>query len=325
MEGWAPIGRRAALALGAAALARPALAQQGFPNRPIRLICPWPAGGSADAVFRAIGEVASRQLGQPVLVENRSGASGTMGVQMMASEARGDGHLIGQMPVTAFRLPAMTRRPSWDPLRDLSYIIHLTGYLFGVVVRSDSPWQDWASFIAHARANPSQVTYGTPGVGSTLHITMEEIGRRTGAEFTHVPFRGGPDGFRALLAGDITAIADSTGWAPLVQEGRFRLLCTWGAARAQRFPEAPTLKELGLDIVSDSPFGMVGPKGMEPTIVRRLHDVLKAALEDPAVITMLARFDMVPRYMDSETYASFARELNAQEVAAVRRLGLSTD
>jgi tripartite-type tricarboxylate transporter receptor subunit TctC len=325
LDGTNPIGRRAALLLGAAALARPAIAQQGFPNRPVRLICPWPAGGSADAVFRTIAEVAARPLGQTVLVENRSGASGTMGVQMMAAETRGDGHLIGQMPVTAFRLPAMTRRPTWDPMRDLSYIIHLTGYLFGVVVRSDSPWQDWPSFMAHARANPGQVTYGTPGVGSTLHITMEEIGRRLGIEFTHVPFRGGPDGFRALLSGDITAIADSTGWAPLVQEGRFRLLCTWGAERARRFPDAPTLKELGLDIVSESPFGMVGPKGIEPATVRRLHDVLKTTLEDPAVVAMLARFDMVPRYMDSEAYAAFARELNAQEAAAVRRLNLTTD
>jgi len=136
-------GRRAVLAAAASGLAAPALAQSGFPNRPLRLIVPWPPGGSADSHFRVLAEIAGRQLGQPVLVENRSGASGTLGATMMASEQRGDGYLVGQMPVTAFRIPAMTRRPPFDPTRDFTYILHLTGYLFGVVVRGDSPWQSW--------------------------------------------------------------------------------------------------------------------------------------------------------------------------------------
>ncbi len=311
--------------LALAALATPTLAQAGFPNRPIRLLVPWLAGGATDAVFRVLAEVAGRQLGQPALIENRPGASGTLGVALMAQEARGDGHLVGQMPVTMFRLPAMSRRPTFDPATDFTWIIHLTGYVFGIVVRSDSPWQTFEQFVAHARANPGAVTYGTPGVGSSPQIGMERIGREAGAEFLHVPFRGGADTTQALLSSSISAVADSTGWAPLVQEGRFRLLVVWSGERARRFPEVRTLRECGIDLVSDSPFGLGGPKNMDPGVVRVLHDAFKTALHDPAHLAALERYDMLLRYMDSEAYANFAQRQHAEESAMVRALALRMD
>jgi len=316
--------RRAAL-LAPLALATPALAQQGFPNRPIRLVVPWLPGGSADTHLRVLAEMAGRNLGQPVVVENRPGATGTLGPAMIAQEPRGDGHLIGQMPVTIFRIPAMTRRPPFDPMTDFTWIIQLTGYVFGVVVRADSRYRTWEEFLDFAKANPGRVTYGTPGVGSSLHITMERIAAERGIEFLHVPFRGGADTTQALLQGSVEAVADSTGWAPQVHEGRFRLLVVWSAERARRFPEVRTLRETGIDIVSDSPFGLAGPKNMDPGVVRALHDAIKPALLDPHHVSVLDRFDMPVRYMDSEAYADFARRLNAEESAAVRRLGLRMD
>jgi tripartite-type tricarboxylate transporter receptor subunit TctC len=316
--------RRAAL-LAPLALATPALAQQGFPNRPIRLIVPWLPGGSADTHLRVMAEIAGRNLGQPVVVENRPGATGTLGPAMIAQEPRGDGHLIGQMPITIFRIPAMTRRPPFDPMTDFTWIIHLTGYVFGVVVRADSRYRTWEELLDFAKANPGRVSYGSPGVGSSLHITMERIAAERGIEFLHVPFRGGADTTQALLQGSVEAVADSTGWAPHVHEGRFRLLVVWSAQRAKRFPEVRTLRETGIDIVSDSPFGLAGPKNMDPGVVRALHDALKPALLDPHHVSVLDRFDMPVRYMDSETYANFARQLNAEESAAVRRLGLRMD
>ena len=319
------IARRGVLGMGASMLAAPVVAQSGFPNRPIRLVVPWPPGGSADTHFRVLSEIAGRHLGQSVIVENRSGASGTLGATLMASEQRGDGHLVGQMPVTAFRIPAMTRRPPFDPTRDFTYILHLTGYLFGVVVRSDSPWQTWQEFLDYAKANPGRVTYGTPGVGSTLHITMERIAEMKGIQWVHVPFRGGADTSQALLANQITANADSTGWAPLVEEGRFRLLVTWGEQRARRFPNVPTLRETGIDLVAASPYGLAGPKGMDPGIVRVLHDGFKAALFDPAHVAILARFDMPVMYMDTVAYNAFVLRTIEEEGAVIRRLGLSSD
>ena len=317
--------RRSALALAGAALASPAVAQAGFPNKPIRLIEPWPPGGSADAHLRVLAELSGRLLGQQVIVENRPGASGTLGAVAMANEPRGDGYMVGQLPVTAFRLPVMQRRPAFDPMKDFSWIIHLTGYLFGVVVRADSPWQTWEQFLDHARANPGKVSYGTPGVGSSLHITMERIAEQKGIQWLHAPFRGGNDTSQALLAGTIDAQADSTGWAPLVEDGKFRLLCTWGAERARRFPNTPTLRETGIDIVSNSPYGLVGPKGMDPGVVRVLHDAFKVALHDPAHLAVLARYDMPLLYLNSDDYAAFAARLFAEESAIIRHLGLRAD
>lgn len=314
--------RRALFAAGGTLLAAPALAQSGFPNRPIRLIVPWPAGGSTDGQLRSLADIAQRHLGQPVVIENRGGVSGTLGAQMMANEQRGDGYLIGQMPITAFRMPMMVSRPGWDPMKDFSYIIHLTGYLFGVVVRADSPWQTWQEFIAYAKANPGKVAYGSPGVGSTLHITMERIAAENGIDWLHVPFRGGADNLQAVLSGQTQANADSTGWATLVEDGQLRLLVTWGEQRAARFPNVPTLREVGVNIVSASPYGLAGPKGMDPGVVRVLHDAFKAALMDPAHAEVLRRYDMPVIYKNTADYTAYVGQVMEEEGAMIRRLNL---
>lgn len=314
--------RRSLLVAGGALLATPAVAQSGFPNRPIRLIVPWPPGGSTDGQLRSLADIAQRHLGQPIVIENRSGVSGTMAAQMMAAEQRGDGYLVGQMPITAFRMPMMTSQPRWDPLKDFTYIIHVTGYLFGVVVKADSPWRTWQEFIAYAKANPGKVAYGTPGVGSTLHITMERIAAEQGIEWLHVPFRGGADNIQAVLSGQTQANADSTGWAPLVEAGQLRLLVTWGEERARRFPDVPTLRQVGIDIVSASPYGLAGPKGMDPGVVKVLHDAFKTALFDPAHAEVLARYDMPRIYKDTADYTSFVGQIMEEEGAMIRRLNL---
>jgi tripartite-type tricarboxylate transporter receptor subunit TctC len=318
------VRRRSALAALYATLAAPALAQ-GFPDRPIRLVVPLAPGGPTDAHARVLAGIAGRVLGQPVVVDNRPGASATLGAQLLASDTRADGHLVGLLPATVFRMPAMQRRPTYDPLRDFTYIVHLTGYTYYVAVRSDSPWQDWASFVAHARGNPGKVSYGTPGVGSSLHITMERIAAQHGIEWVHVPFRGGSDNFQALLGGQIDAVADSSGMAPLVEEGKFRLLSTWGAERTRRFPAVPTLRELGIDIVSNAPYGLAGPKGMTHGTVRALHDAFRTALLDPASLAALKRFDMPLLYLGPDEYHAFARRLFQEESAAVQALGLRVD
>jgi tripartite-type tricarboxylate transporter receptor subunit TctC len=317
------LGRRGVLALaGASALATPGLAQPGFPNRSIRMIVPWPAGGSSDGQMRALADAATRILGQPVVIENRGGVSGTLAAQMMAAEPRGDGYLVGQLPITAFRLPAMTSRPTWDVTKDFTYIIHMTGYLFGVAVKADAPWRNWQEFLAHAKANPGRVSYGSPGVGTTLHITMERIAAEQGIEFLHVPFRGGSDNAQALLSGQTNAMADSTSWGPLVDAGQFRLLCTWGPERARRYPDVPTLKELGTNIVSTSPYGLAGPKNMDPEVVRILHDAFRQALNDPIHLAALERFDMPLLYLNSDDYRTAALRTTEEETAVIQRLGL---
>lgn len=318
------IGRRGTFLLGAAgaaSLATPAIGQAPFPNRPIRLICPWTPGGSTDMQMRAIAEIASRKLGQPISIENRPGAGGVIGPQAVA-QAQPDGYTLGQLPISVFRHPQMVARPLFNPLEDFTYVIHLTGYLFGTVVRADSPIRTHQELIERAKAQPGRISYGSPGVGTSLHITMEQIALAAGAEFLHVPFRGFAENIAALLGGQVDVLADSSGWAPLALDGRVRVLAVWGRERAKRFPDVPTLQEVGVPVVSASPYGFGGPKGIPAEIVAKLHDAFKEALMDRAHLDVLDRYDMLPWYMNSADYAAFARQTFEEEGAMIRRLNL---
>ncbi len=294
---------------------------QTFPSRPVTFIVPWPPGGSTDLAMRSLSVIAEKHLGQRIIIENKPGVTGTLGAQVLAGGAKADGYTISQMPITVFRLPAMMKT-NYDPSTDFTWIIHLTGYTFGVVVRADSPWKTWKDLIAHAKANPDKVTYATPGNGSSLHITMEDIAQREGIKWVQVPFKGYAEGAAALLGGHVDVHSDSTGWAEQVNGGRLRLLVTWGAQRTKRWPQVPTLKELGYPIVSNSPFGIAGPRGMDPAVVKALHDAFKKALEDPEFQKTLEKFDQEPYYLNSADYAAMARKSIEEERVAVQRLNL---
>jgi len=306
-------------ALVAALLAPLVALAQTFPSKPITLICPWSAGGGTDLHLRKLAQLASRHLGQPVLVENRPGGSGMNGPAGMAKTAKSDGYTISQLAITAFRVPHM-QKVDWDPLRDFSYIIGVSGYTFGIVVKSDSPFKAFRDLIDYARANPGKLSYGTPGTGTSLHLAMEEIAVKAGVQFLHVPFKGQADSAQALMGGHIMAQVDSTGWARQVDAGTFRLLATLGDRRTRW--NAPTVKELGIDTVSNSPYGFVGPKGMPPEIVQRLHDAFKLAIDEPENMKTLQQLDQLYWYKSSEDYARWAAETYKAERATSERVGL---
>ena len=295
---------------------------QEYPTKPITLIVPWPAGGSTDIAMRAIADSASKILGQPIAVDNKAGGGGTVGPATMAAASKPDGYTIAQLPITVFRIPLM-QDVSWDASKDFSYIIHLTGYTFGVTTNSDSPFKTWKDVLDFAKQNPGKVTYATPGTGTSLHIGMEQIAALAGIKLTQVPFKGGAETNAAVLGQHTMLQADSTGWRPLVDAGKLRLLMVWTSVRSPNFPEVPTLKELGYPMVSDSPFGIAGPKGMDPKIVAKLHDAFKKAIEDPAVIATLAKYDMVPNYKNTEDYRKFVVELTESERKVIETLGMA--
>ncbi len=293
---------------------------QNFPERAVTLIVPYSAGGATDVAMRGLADAAGRQLGQRVIVDNRGGAGGTLGPASMVN-ARSDGYLISQMPITVFRMPYMTKT-NFDPLTDFTWIIHVSGYTFGVAVRADSPWKTWQDFIAYAKANPGKVTYSTPGHGTSLHITMEEIATREGIKWLQVPYKGAADALVALRGGHVTAMADSTTWGEMVDAGQLRLLVTWGENRTRRWPTVPTLKDLGYGIVSNSPYGIAGPKGMDPKVVKVLHDAFRKAMDDPAYQKVLERLDQDNVYLGSDDYAKLVRQINDEQKAVVERMGL---
>ncbi len=307
----------AAVVIGAATAAM----AQSYPTKPITLIVPWPAGGSTDIAMRAIAESASKHLGQPIVIDNKAGASGTLGPATMAATAKPDGYTIAQIPITIMRLPLM-QKVSWEAEKSFSYIVHLTGYTFGITTKADGPFKTWKDVVEFAKANPGKVTYATPGSGTSLHIGMEQIADAAGIKLTQVPFKGGAETNAAVLGGHTTLQADSTAWKPLVDAGQTRLLALWTAERSKNWPDVPTLKELGYPFVFDSPFGIAGPKGMDPKIVKILHDAFKKALEDPSVIEILRKYDMVPRYMSTADYEKAVKDVIAQETAALTKIGL---
>jgi len=312
--------KRAALAAGAVlSITAMATAAQDFPTRPITVIVPWPAGGSTDTHLRKLGEIATRYLGQPIIVENRPGAGGMLGPAGMASNARPDGYTLSQLTVSAFRQPYI-QKVDWDPLRDFTYIIGISGYTFGVVVKADSPIKSFNEFLAYGKANPGKLSYGSTGNGTSPHLLMEEVAAKTGVQLLHVPFKGNADSTQALMGGHVMAQSDATGWGKFVDAGTFRLLVTFGEQRARW--GAPTAKELGYDVVSYSPYGIVGPKGMDPKVVKILHDVFKKAIDDPDHQKVLQQLDQVYWYRSSEDYAKWARDTYATERGTIERAGL---
>lgn len=317
------VARRSVLAgaaFGSAGLRVSAAAQARFPDRPIRLLFPSQPGGAGDAVFRAASAIASRELGQPVVMEYRSGAAATLPARALR-EARPDGHTLAVMPVTVFRVPLLApSQAGFDPRTDFTWVIQLAGLLIGLVVRADSPWRSFRDLLDHARANPGRIDYGIPGANTT-ELPLEIIAREERIDWNPVPFRSGAETLQALLGGQVHAIADTSAWIPYVEDGRLRLLVTYGADRSRRFPEIPTLQEFGINWPTDSAAGLAGPRGMEPGVVRALHDAFRAALFDPAVLGVLERFDMPVRYLGSADYAREAVRLLEQEREILARLG----
>jgi tripartite-type tricarboxylate transporter receptor subunit TctC len=306
---------------GAVSIAMPAMAQSNFPSRPIKLICPWPAGGSTDAVMRAIAESASRILNNPVITENKGGAGGMLGPNELVS-AKPDGYTLSQLPMGIIRIPHM-QKTLFDPLVDFTYVACLTGYTFGIVVRSDSPIKSIKDLVDYAKANPGKYTYGSTGNGTTPHLAVEEFAMKAGIKLQHVPFKGNAEGMQAILGGHIMSHSDATGWGPHVEAGTCRLLATYGSKRTKRWPNIPTLNELGYDTVSDSPFGVGAPKGMDPAITRKLHDTFKATLEDPKVLASFEKYDQSVIYMNTEDYTKYARETFPKEKKLIEQLGLA--
>jgi len=307
------------LAAGASGLAAPGLRAQGsFPTQPVKILVAFAAGGNTDLMMRVLAENAAPLLGQAVVVEAKPGAGGTLAPQQLLS-AKPDGYTVAQVPLGFFRLPH-TQKVAWDPAKEVSYILNITGYSFGIAVPAESPIRTWADYLAYAKANPGKLSYGTSGVFTTPHLTMEDISQRIGIELNHIPFKGTAEIQQALLGGQIMSVADSLGFAPLVTSGKLRLLTTWGETRVKKFPDVPTLKEQGIPIVQASPYGLAAPKGTPPEVIRKLHDVFKKAMEMPNHVEMMARYDQELMYMGSAQYQKFAEETIQREKQVIDKL-----
>jgi tripartite-type tricarboxylate transporter receptor subunit TctC len=317
--------RRALLGAAVAGVASPALVfaqAANFPSRSITLIVPWPAGGQTDITMRILAELAGRQLGQQVVVDNRPGAAGTL-VGPALRSAHADGYTLGQLPITLYRAP-LQRKTAWDPLRDITPVIQVSGVTFGIVVPFDSLFQSFADLLAWGRDHPGRLSVGSTGIGSTAHLAMEDVLSREGVRYIHVPYKGTADQMLAVATRTLMVGVNSSGFAPYVETGRLRLLAVFNQQRSKRWPNVPTMPELGYpEAVYTSPYGIGAPAATDAAIVRRLHDAFRTAMFDPIHLQELAKYDQQPEYLNTADYGRFVQDVTARERQLLARLGIA--
>ena len=286
----------AALALATlATLAAPAAWAQAWPAKPLRVVVNFPPGGAADQLARVIAQPLQEALGQPVVVENRAGAGGNLGGDVVA-KAAADGYTLlfssgGMVSVN----PHIYARMPFDPARDLAPVAAAARVLVFLVVRADSPITDFKGFLAELKAHPGRMSFGSPGNGSSPHLAAEMMKGMTGTFAVHVPYRGAAPALTDLLAGQIDFLFDPGIAVPHIRAGKLRLLAVGSPARSPLFPDSPTLQELGLaGFDADTVFGFYAPAGTPAAVVTRLNGEINRILGTAAVRERINAIGGVP-------------------------------
>ena len=321
---FAAIVRVLAGTLAALSLASPALAQDVYPSRPISMVVPFPPGGVADIVARPIAEAMSRVLNVPVVVENKAGAGGGIGMGLVA-KAKPDGYTLLSALSSISILPEADKVTGRSPLYQLGEFVpiaRLTADPTVLAVRSDSPWKTLAEFVADARTRPGAITYGSSGNYGTMHMPMEMFAASAGIKLLHVPYTGGGPAVVGLLGGNVDAL--STGPSTVIQHvkaGKVRLLASWGDKRLASLPDVPTLLESGYDAVFFQWSGLFAPVGTPEPILVKLREAARVAAADPKFVAAMATVETPVQYMDAPELQRFW-DVDAKKLGeAVRRVG----
>jgi tripartite-type tricarboxylate transporter receptor subunit TctC len=318
--------REIMLATFAATFAAKRAAAQSYPTRPLRLVVPFAPGGATDIVARLIGEQLGRQLGQPVVVENRPGAGGITGSDLVA-KAAADGYTLVVSNIAAHGAgPAITRNMPYDPDRDFTHIALIGTIANALVVNPNLPVRSLAEFLDHARRNPG-LFYGSGGRGTSAHLSGELLKAMTGVEITHVPYRGAAPAMADLIGGQIPAVFDAIGSiAPAVRAGQLRMLAVTSPQRSSAMPDVPTIAEAGVPgYEATSWFGISGPAGLPPAVADRLSSELRVAMQQPDVARRLEDLGFVRRDYAPAEYQAFVRAELTKWADVVRRAGIQPE
>jgi tripartite-type tricarboxylate transporter receptor subunit TctC len=282
-------------------------AQEKFPAKPISLIVGFAPGGTGDLPLRYLADLASKKLGQPMLVVNREGGGGTVALTEITN-AKPDGYTIGFLS-TGGVISAHMRKIPYDPVKDLEPIIQHAVTVYGLAVRSDSPFQTLPDLITYARANPKKVTYSTAGAGTPQHLVMIQLGEVAKVKWTHIPMGGGVPAVTQLLGGHVTCASQAPEWKPYVNSGRLRLLALYTEKRMPEYPDVPTLIDLGYNITAFNLYSVVGPKGIPQERVQMLHDAFFQGMQDPGYPELLKKIDMQYGHRNPQDLKKFIKEI----------------
>ena len=318
----------AALAFVLTATEPVAHAQTAWPTKAITMIVPFPPGGLADLVARPVAEAMSRELGQPVVVENKPGAGGGIGMGQ-AAKARPDGYTILMALSSLTVIPeadVVLARPAMFALGELRPIARFTADPTVLAVRADSPWKTAQQFVDDAKRRPGAINYGSSGSYGTMHVPMEILSQNAGIKMTHVPFTGAGPAVVALLGGQIDAV--SSGPATVLQQvkaGKLRVLAHWGTTQLSAMPEVPSLKDAGKDAGFSAEYaqwsGLFIPAGVPEAVAQRLRAAAKAAALDAKVREVILNAGSPVQYQDSPEFEKYVQADAIRMSAVVKRIG----
>jgi tripartite-type tricarboxylate transporter receptor subunit TctC len=320
--------RRQLMQLGVAAAAAlsglTTWAQDEYPSKPVTMLVPFPPGGVADTVGRPVAEAMGRALKQSMIVENKGGAGGGIGMAQVA-KARADGYSVLMALSSIVVLPEadkVLKRAPMFTLDQLKPIARFTADPTALVVRADSPWKTFQEFMDHVKSKPGAVTFGSSGNYGTMHVPMEQLKAATGSFMLHVPYTGAGPAVMALLSGQVDALA--TGPSSVMQHvraGKLRVLAHWGEGRLAVLPEVPSFKELGVPIGYSQWAGLFVPAGTPEAVVSKLRQAARTAAEDARAKQSLAAAGTAFQYQDAPEFERFVQADAKAMTALVQRIG----
>ena len=292
---------------------------QDYPTKPIEVIVGYPPGGGTDMIARAVSDVAPKYVGQPLVVVNKAGATGTIAAQSVAA-AKPDGYMLlvagGSETIS---VPHFKKLP-YDTLNDFVPVIRLMIERVGFYVKTDSPWKTMKEFMADAKQNPEKFTYATSGIGGLHHATVLVLEKRTGVVLRHVPHKGGAETLAAVAGGHVNvAMASCNEAYALVQGGRIRPLANASLVRSPVEPNTPTLRELGYDVYIENQKGFVFPKNTPKPIVQKLHDRLRKVFDDPQFKSSADKLQVELAYLNGEDFQKSMKLMYDQVGASLKQ------
>lgn len=308
------------LSLGFVQFISPANAE--YPTKPVKLIVNFSAGGTTDIAARLMVSKATEILKQAIISMNKPGAGGTLGVSYVA-RAKNDGYTIGTCNMPAVAIIPQIREVPYQPFKDLIQVCAVMPYEYALLVRGDAPWNTWDEFIAHVKANPGKVTYGSVGTGTTNHLVTARIGKVLGLDWKHVPFQGGVKATAAILGGHVDIINNTAASAASsLRAGKIKALLITSENRFSLTPDVPTMKEKGFKFSQISYMSIIAPAGIPDQARNMIEKAFEAAVEDKGVLKSTGKLDLHPKFMSGKEYQALLQNLSNEWGGLLTELGV---
>jgi len=299
-----------------------ALSNDSYPNRPITIVVGWTAGGGADTMTRLLARLSSKELGQPIVVQNRPGAASQLAATAVINSPP-DGYTLGLGSASFFLIAPNIRKLPYDPIRNSVQIVGFYTTHYGLVVSADAPWKTWKEFKAYAAKNPGKVSYGTAGVGTMQHLVFERMASKDGVKYVHVPFKGASDAITSLMGGHINAaIQGPTDVGPLIESGKARMLLVLNDKRWEMAPDIPNILEVGYDFSSFNVGSIWAPTGLPESIRSKLETAMSKAIKSTEFIEAVKKLRQPWFHIGGKEYTKMLQDRFESYKETVKDMGL---